>query len=279
METNATPKRFTTQTFDKFNNRTDTEWVDPFKGNYDEKKTPWMWPFYHIPSHLVLYSKLRQVKTPDRTSIVIDYDIKAKDWFFARNGKMIINLDGVENIELEPHESNTEVGVGYDKTDIQEVGFWSITQDELFRVCKAKNIGVRISGGSSYVDLKDREVLKFQFMCRSFLSEVYNDNTFDEFINSIASPSIIANSARSSGSAGCFIATAAMGDYDHPTVVELRAFRDNWLLKRKWGISFTNWYYQHGPKAASVIAKSTVLQRLTFILLVKPLQIITKTLK
>ena len=78
---------------------------------------------------------------------------------------------------------------------------------------------------------------------------------------------------------GCFIATAAMGDYDHPVVVDLRKFRDNWLLKRNWGVKFTNWYYTHGPKAASVIEKSFFLRRLTFIFLVKPLQIITKNLK
>ena len=82
-----------------------------------------------------------------------------------------------------------------------------------------------------------------------------------------------------SGAAGCFIATAAMGDYDHPVVIDLRDFRDDWLLKRNWGVKFTNWYYSHGPKAASVIEKSFFLRRLTFIFLVKPLHIITKRIK
>lgn len=77
----------------------------------------------------------------------------------------------------------------------------------------------------------------------------------------------------------CFVATATMGDHDHPTVMDLRLFRDNWLLKRQWGIDFTNWYYTHGPKAASVIEKSTFLRKLTYICIVKPLQIITKKLR
>jgi hypothetical protein len=77
----------------------------------------------------------------------------------------------------------------------------------------------------------------------------------------------------------CFIATAAMGDYNHPVVVELRIFRDEWLLKRKWGVSFTNWYYTHGPKAASIIEKSTILKKITYYSIVKPLQIITKNLR
>jgi hypothetical protein len=73
----------------------------------------------------------------------------------------------------------------------------------------------------------------------------------------------------------CFIATAAMGSYDHSVVMDLRIFRDNWLLKRKWGVRFTNWYYTHGPKAAKIIEKSIILKKITFLLIVKPLQIIT----
>lgn len=77
----------------------------------------------------------------------------------------------------------------------------------------------------------------------------------------------------------CFIATAAMGDYNHPVVVDLRIFRDKWLLKRNWGVVFTSWYYAHGPKAANVIEKSKLLKTLTFILIVKPLQLITKLIR
>ncbi len=78
---------------------------------------------------------------------------------------------------------------------------------------------------------------------------------------------------------GCFIATAAMGDYNHPLVIDLRLFRDNWLIKRNWGVNFTNWYYTHGPKAARIIEKSLCLKKLTFIFIVKPLQLLTKKLR
>lgn len=77
----------------------------------------------------------------------------------------------------------------------------------------------------------------------------------------------------------CFIATAAMGDYNHPVVVDLRQFRDNWLLKRDWGKRFTNWYYNHGPKAAKVIERSLLLRKLSYFFIVKPLQFITKKLR
>lgn len=281
MEKTQTELKFTKQNFDKFKNRTDIEWIDPFKGIYNEKATPWMWPFYNISGHLVLYCNLRQVKTPEFTSIVIDYDIKAKDWFFARNGKLIININGLENIELEPHESNTEVGVGFDKSEVQERGFYNISYENLKKICDSDNLSIRISGGSSYLDIKDKELLKFKFMFRSFFSEVYDDHTYDDFIVSVASPEIIklATKYSQAKSAGCFIATAAMGDYDHPVVMDLRQFRDNWLLKRNWGVNFTNWYYTHGPKAANFIEKSTLMKKITFYTIVKPLQVLTKNLK
>ena len=70
-----------------------------------------------------------------------------------------------------------------------------------------------------------------------------------------------------------------MGNYNHPVVLDLRNFRDSWLLKREWGVSFTTWYYRHGPKAAKLIEKSIILKTMAFILIVKPLQLITKIIK
>ena len=78
---------------------------------------------------------------------------------------------------------------------------------------------------------------------------------------------------------GCFIATATMGNYNHPVVVDLRKFRDGWLSKQAWGRSFIEWYYEHSPKAAKVIEKSSLLRRISYFTIVKPLQIITKKLR
>ena len=79
--------------------------------------------------------------------------------------------------------------------------------------------------------------------------------------------------------AGCFIATAAMGSYDHPLVLQLRLFRDNWILQQKWGKSFVNWYYTYGAIAAKFIDKSIVLKKISYILIVKPLYYISKLVK
>lgn len=46
---------------------------------------------------------------------------------------------------------------------------------------------------------------------------------------------------------GCYIATMAYGNYDHPQVIELRNFRDQYLSKSVLGRSFIRIYYRYSP--------------------------------
>lgn len=74
----------------------------------------------------------------------------------------------------------------------------------------------------------------------------------------------------------CFIATATMGDYDHPDVLRLRRFRDMWILKQNWGEDFVKWYYKHGEKPAEVIKNNVFLKVLSYLLIVKPILLISR---
>lgn len=123
------------------------------------------------------------------------------------------------------------------------------------------------------VYLKSNEETKLNIIC-----ELPYSNNFDKFLsnnwNIIApEPKVIPPNK------GCFIATATMGNYNHPVVVDLRKFRDGWLSKQRWGIGFIEWYYEHSPKAAKVIEKSSLLRSISYFTIVKPLQIITKKLR
>ncbi|MEI2756763.1 MAG: CFI-box-CTERM domain-containing protein [Chitinophagaceae bacterium] len=51
-----------------------------------------------------------------------------------------------------------------------------------------------------------------------------------------------------SGGGGCYIATMAYGDYDHPQVMILRKFRDEALDKSTFGKWFIKTYYHYSPK-------------------------------
>jgi hypothetical protein len=96
------------------------------------------------------------------------------------------------------------------------------------------------------------------------------DQEVKSFISKrVKNAGFFSNPAANKGS--CFIATATMGSYDHPEVMELRKFRDNWILEKKWGEGFVKWYYNYGSIAAKSIEKSFVLKRICYLLIVKPL--------
>jgi len=49
------------------------------------------------------------------------------------------------------------------------------------------------------------------------------------------------------GSEGCYIATMVYNDYNHPQVIKLRRFRDNFLLNNSIGVFFVKLYYKYSP--------------------------------
>lgn len=269
-------KKFISQSFDEIKNQTETIWSDPQLGKLIGAK--WDSNNWEISvgagkkrSSSKLSLRLRHIKTPETDSIFIDYHYKANDWMSLIDGTMFLNLDGVYNLELKPHESFTDIRNG---VRCNELGFYKISQDDLKKICDANTIDLKVSGASSNIEVKGKGLLKFQFMCRSFYSALYDDNSYDSWINSIIPPG---SEAKKEG--GCFIATAALGDYNHPIVIDLKLFRDNWLLKRNWGIKLTKWYYHNGPKAARIIEKSFIIRRLTLYAIVIPLHAVTKKLK
>ena len=69
----------------------------------------------------------------------------------------------------------------------------------------------------------------------------------------------------------CFIATAAFGDEDAKEVVELRAFRDQILMRHAWGRSFVRFYYAYSPAASRLVSSHKFLQRLTRDAFIRPL--------
>ena len=63
---------------------------------------------------------------------------------------------------------------------------------------------------------------------------------------------------KNSKEGGCYIATMAYGDYDHPQVLELRKFRDNFLSKTVLGRSFIRFYYKYSPRLVEKLKNKQV---------------------
>lgn len=74
----------------------------------------------------------------------------------------------------------------------------------------------------------------------------------------------------SSDGGHCFVATSAFGNYEHPQVRTLRAFRDEVLMPTVLGRHFVAAYYRISPPIAALIAQAPVLRASTRVLL-KPL--------
>jgi len=70
------------------------------------------------------------------------------------------------------------------------------------------------------------------------------------------------SSTSSSGSSGCYIATMAYGNYDHPQVMVLREFRDDVLSKSRFGKWFIKTYYYYSPKMVEKMKNKKLLNAL-----------------
>jgi hypothetical protein len=113
-----------------------------------------------------------------------------------------------------------------------------------------------------------------------FDQQVYsNKPTYNDLLKEFEEQSHIKDSSKEQGKGSCFIATATMGSYDHSEVMELRNFRDKWILEKKWGESFVKWYYHYGSISAKSIEKSFVLKKICYLLIVKPLVYLSRIVK
>ena len=76
-------------------------------------------------------------------------------------------------------------------------------------------------------------------------------------------------------SGGCYIATMAYGDYDHPQVMKLRSFRDDILSTSLIGRGFIRFYYFISPKLVILLKDFKTVNKL----IRKSLDVFIKTIK
>jgi hypothetical protein len=68
-------------------------------------------------------------------------------------------------------------------------------------------------------------------------------------------------STSTSDSSGCYIATMAYGDYNHPQVLILRTFRDDFLNKYILGKLFIKIYYKFSPGMLELFGQSPKINK------------------
>lgn len=60
----------------------------------------------------------------------------------------------------------------------------------------------------------------------------------------------------------CYIATMAYGDYNHPQVIHLRNFRDDFLSKTILGLYFIRFYYKYSPHLVEKLKNNPKINKL-----------------
>lgn len=264
QESSNQTKSFIKQEFDKFNQTTITTSIP--MSQYRRTTIVLVDREKQIGS---FSAGIRQVKKPETVILAFDVHYEHSDWIFLREGKMSFVIDN-ENFTLDAVDTGTDVITG---EGVVEDTSYIIEPELLEKIGISEDFSMRISSSKGYIDIDNKNAQLFKTMCKQFYNNVFDQTKFVDALQT----SVLPKDQKSSS--GCFIATATMGNYNHPVVLELRQFRDNWLLKREWGINFTKWYYKEGPKAARIIEKSYLLRKVSFIFIIKPLQLITKKLK
>lgn len=91
------------------------------------------------------------------------------------------------------------------------------------------------------------------------------------------SPDVIINNnsfqKQKQSDSSCFIATAVYDSPIAPEVMELKKFRDDFLLVNSIGKSFVRFYYWVSPSIAVLIAKSTITKNIVRCILIQPILI------
>ena len=156
------------------------------------------------------------------------------------------------------------------KINESESNFYLLLKCDLSMVISLYNSAIRNLSG---LDLPIKETLK------NNKKGVEDTNSQITIIKTNQARQARRQQYNSSDNGQCFIATAALGSYDHSQVIELRHFRDQWILTKNWGAGFVKWYYHYGAIAAKVIEKSFTLRKLSYLFIVKPLVILSRIVK
>ncbi len=120
---------------------------------------------------------LRHVSMPAGDILVLDINYDGDDWFFLRQGELIININNVENMVLKPKESYTDTYTSYHDVHCVESDYYELTQEQLKRICEANTIDVKITGRDHFEVF---HVNKFIIYARQFYNAVYDSNAYQE---------------------------------------------------------------------------------------------------
>lgn len=187
--------RFLKVDYDKFANKTVTSMKDE----------------YNVRANVIkLKAMLRHVSMPDLDSLVLDLNYDGLEWFFLSHGNLTININDVENIVLEPHESYTDTYTGYEDCHCVESDWYQLDQELLKKICDAKTLDFKIAGATTYDIAKGNRFIEY---AQKFYNGFYDEEAYKEVVaeptpkpKPATTESTPSQPSTSSSSSGCMVA-------------------------------------------------------------------------
>lgn len=107
------------------------------------------------------------------------------EWAFLRNGQLIIQVNGVENIPLRAHESGSDVtkeGLT-NASACEELVYYEINRDILEKICKANSLRMQLSGSAGEWTLDGSDMI---LLAKAFYNGVYDESMYADELSHAA---------------------------------------------------------------------------------------------
>jgi hypothetical protein len=166
-------------------------------------------------------------------------------------------VDGSKRYKFEErsgHEFDSKVETSaLNTTEFTQI---KVPISDFIDIANASKIEYRLSFGSINLEgtLDSSELTLIRGFYNNVFDETFAIDELYEFVIAEKKAKASSNSSASSkngDSGGCYIATAVYGDYNHPNVMELRKFRDQYLLPYTAGKILVDIYYKLSPTVAN----------------------------
>lgn len=168
--------------YDKFENKRKTTMNYPYilwwkdGGPWEDGNNGMLRPLIMDDKLDNIHASIRHISLPEIDSLLIDIESFLEDWFFLRDGLFVININDVENITLEPHESYSKVVDDYiGNSKCAESCFYEINQELLQKICEAKSVDFKISGKTDSFVVKANEFITY---ARRFYNGLFDENAY-----------------------------------------------------------------------------------------------------
>ena len=109
---------------------------------------------------------------------LLDFFLTDSDWFWLKNGSVVFNLNGKENLKLTTDESSTS---NTDK-ECHESGVLVITPEYLKKIADAKTVEIKVTGSGTYFLFTQEEVAEVVKMIKCFYNSIIDKQSYTDFV-------------------------------------------------------------------------------------------------